>query len=326
MGREPVLAPGSERWTILSDLIAGALAGICCDALLHPVDTVKSRLHVQRGPPFKYRSIFHGFRLISQEEGIRKGLYAGFGAVLTGTVPTHAVMFAGYKAVKRRGEDGVSEEKQLAVVDFVSASIGEILALPFYVPAEVIAKRMQVATLGPARNYNSTVHAAKSIYRSEGPRGLLSGFWPTMLRDVPFTALQFSFFTAAKDRYRTYSRRPELTNAEATGIGVAVGVAAAILTNPCDVIKTRFMTQSTGSERKYHTILQCVRRIVTEEGPAALMRGLSARVLWVGPSSGITLAVYERCSKYFRDAWKLEDTRKQVDIVTDHPSRLRAES
>lgn len=308
MGREPELShnPSSERWAILSDLIAGGLAGLACDLALHPIDTVKSRLHVQKGPPFKYRSIFHGFRLIAQQEGIRRGLYAGFGAVLAGTIPTHAVMFAGYKAVKRRSEQGVYDENRLAVVDVTSGAFGEILALPFYVPAEVIAKRMQVATLGPARNYNSAAHAARTIYVTEGPQGLLSGFWPTMLRDVPFTAIQFSLFTLCKDWLHKSTGRSEPSTIEATGLGVFVGVVAASITNPFDVIKTRFMTQSSGSEQKYFTIPQCFRRIIAEEGVSALGRGLVARCLWVGPGSGITLAVYERTSRYLKKSWQVE--------------------
>lgn len=308
MGREPPISPspGAERRAILADLAAGAAAGVACDALLHPIDTVKSRLHVQRGPPFKYRSMLHGFRLITQQEGIRRGLYAGFGAVLAGTIPTHAVMFAGYKAVKRRAEGGAMDENQLAAIDLASGAFGEVCALPFYVPAEVIAKRMQVATLGPARNYHSTVHAARSIVGSEGFGGLMSGFWPTMLRDVPYTAIQFSLFTIFKDRFKGYVGRSQLTNVEATGLGVLVGAAAATVTNPFDVIKTRFMTQSTGSERKYHTIAQCFRRLVAEEGFSVLWRGLLPRVLWVGPGSGITLAVYEKTSHYLKSAWCVE--------------------
>lgn len=291
---------------MFADLVAGAAAGLACDLVLHPVDTVKSRLHVQRGPPFKYHSMLHGFRLIAQQEGIRRGLYAGFGAVLTGTIPTHAVMFAGYKAVKRRSEEGIYDEHSLAAVDLASGAFGEVCALPFYVPAEVIAKRMQVATLGPARNYNSTVHAARSIYMTEGAGGLMSGFWPTMLRDVPYTALQFSLFTMCKDSWKFHFGKRELSNVEATGLGVFVGAIAATATNPFDVIKTRFMTQGTGSERKYYSITQCVRRIIAEEGVAALWRGLLARVLWVGPGSGITLAVYERMSRYLKASWQVE--------------------
>lgn len=320
MGREPPLSsnPAAERWTILADFVAGALAGLCCDVALHPLDTVKSRLHVQHGPPFKYRSMSHAFALIVRHEG-RSGLYAGFGAVLAGSLPSHAFMFAAYKAIKRRAEPAVpdhpvhvaalpvSADTQLAAVDLTSGAIGEVFALPFYVPAEVIAKRMQVAALGPAHNYSSASHAVRSIYKTEGASGLLTGFWATMMRDVPYTALQFSLFSFAKDRYRRFAApRIDLNDAEATGLGVIVGAVSACLTNPFDVVKTRFMTQGTGSDKKYHSILQCMRRMVAEEGAISLWRGILPRVLWVAPGSGITLAVYERTSKFLKTRWDLE--------------------
>lgn len=230
-------------------------------------------------------------------------------------------MFAAYKALKRQGEQlvpendvdllqtgqsSLSKEGQLAAIDLTSGAIGEIFALPFYVPAEVIAKRMQVATLGPARNYNSVAHAAQCIVRTEGGRGLLTGFWATMARDVPYTALQFSLFTLGKDHYRRFMGRSYLNDIEATGLGVVVGAVSATLTNPLDVVKTRFMTQGTGSQKKYHSILQCMRRMIAEEGLWSLTRGILPRVLWVAPGSGITLAVYERTSHFLKTVWHVE--------------------
>lgn len=319
MGRELPLTPvpGVERWSILADFVAGGFAGVCCDAILHPVDTVKSRLHVQKGPPFKYRSMFHAFSLITRNEG-RRGLYKGFTAAMWASALSHAFMFSTYKATKRFGEQIVpvledtmenhsaSIESQLAAVDMTSGALAEIFALPFYVPGEVIAKRMQVAALGPARNYNSFAHAAQCIYRTEGSSGFYQGFSATMLRDVPFTTLQFSLFTFSKDRYRQVVRRYDLNDAEVTGLGVIVGAISAFLTNPFDVVKTRFMTQGTGSERKYYSILQCLRKMVVEEGVLSLTRGVQARLIWVAPSSGITLAIYERTSKFLKTTWGLE--------------------
>lgn len=330
MGREPPVSttPNAERWTIVSDLIAGGLAGLACDSLLHPVDTVKSRLHVQKGPPFRYRSMFHAFRLIARDEG-RRGLYAGYAAVIAGSIPSHAILFASYKAIKRRAEPHVDStipaapvpvETQLAIVDLSAAALAEVAILPVYVPSEVIAKRMQVATLGPARNYDSVTHAARSIFRTEGASGLLNGFWATFMRDVPYTALQLGLFTTAKDRYARLVGRRSLNDIEATALGVGVGGTSAFLTNPFDVVKTRFMTQGPGSERKYYSILQCMRRMVAEEGALSLMRGVLPRILWVAPSSGIALAVYERASSIMRTAWNLEQRQPSSNSNIDHPT------
>lgn len=326
MGREPevVARPGAERWSIFADFIAGGLAGICCDTMLHPIDTVKSHLHMQKGPPYRYRSMFHAFAVITRQEG-RKGLYAGFGAVLTGSVPAHAVMFGSYKACKRLGEKSVPEiddkstesgtpvpiETQLLAVDLASGAVGGLFALPFYVPAEVIAKRMQVASLGIVRNYNSVAHAAQCIYRTEGGMGLLTGFWATLLRDIPFAMLELSLFSICKDKHREYTGRSEVNGLEAATLGVIVGAISAVLTNPFDVVKTRFMVQGTGAERKYNSIMHCMRRMISEEGVSSLTRGALARVLWVAPATGITLAVYERTSKFLKKLWCLEEPGDQ---------------
>lgn len=300
MGREARVEPSEAKWVITGDLIAGGLAGLCCDLVLHPVDTVKCRLQAQKGPPFRYRSMIHGFRSIFAQEGIRRGLYAGFGAVLAGSIPTHAIMFATYKSVKRTAEVG-APDAQLPLIDLASGAIGEVCALPTYTPAEVIAKRMQVAALGPARNYRSTVHAARVIHATEGYSGLFAGLWPTMLRDVPYTALQFSLFTHAKDYYRLLVDRPYLHDAEATGLGFVVGAIAATLTNPFDVVKTRMQIQASGSERMYHSVAHCFRRMITEEGFMSLTRGVVPRVMWVAPGSAITLGVFEAVSRYLRE-------------------------
>ncbi len=266
------MAPADGHRAVFRDLFAGAAAGICCDSVLHPVDTVKSRLQAQRGPPFAYRSMRHAVSSIVAKEGIRRGLYAGFGAVLAGTVPTHAIMFATYKAAKRAVEPSTPDEL-LPVADLAAGAFGELAALPTYTPAEVIAKRMQVAALGPARNYRGTVHAARVISATEGVAGLYAGLWPTMLRDVPYTAIQFSLFSAGKD-YVSENGRNQLSDAQATGLGFVVGAISAILTNPFDVVKTRMQIQESGSQRKYKGVLHCFHRMIKEEGFLALTRGV----------------------------------------------------
>lgn len=299
MGREPAVPPEKQRWIFASDLVAGGIAGVAADSIIHPIDTVKARMqvaHSRPGEPPRYRSLLHGFRRIAAEEGVRRGLYAGYGAVLAGTLPTHAIMFATYKSFKRAAEPHSSDEA-LPVVDFVCGAAGEVLALAPYVPAEVVAKRMQVATLGPARNYRSTFHALRVIQKTEGFRGLYTGLTSTMLRDVPFTAIQFSLFTSCKDVHSRWTSRPQLTSVEATGLGFAVGVVAAALTNPADVVKTRLQTQPCGSERKYRGIVHCLQRIVREEGVAGLAKGVGPRIMWVAPGSAITLGVYEAASR-----------------------------
>jgi hypothetical protein len=277
---------------------------VVADTIIHPIDTVKARMQVMRTLPGsvpKYASMVDGFRKIIRGEGVRRGLYAGYGTVLLGTFPTHGIMFAVYKSLKRTAEPQVAD-RELTLVDFAAAAGSEAFALIPYVPTEVVAKRMQIAGLGPARDYRSTSHAFRVIRASEGMRGLYSGLGSTVLRDVPFTAIQLSLFSFGKDALQRATGRPELANSEATGLGFVVGIIGAAATNPADVVKTRLQTQAAGSERKYHGILHCFRRIISEEGLTGLTRGMGPRVAWVAPGSAITLAVYEAASRSLRPA------------------------
>lgn len=294
MGREPPVADGGRAWAVTADLVAGGAAGVVADSVVHPIDTVKARMQVAGAP--RYTSMRHALRRIVAEEGVRRGLYAGYGAVLAGTVPTHAIQFAAYKWLKREAEPGVADSA-LPVADFLCGAAGEVLALAPYVPAEVVAKRMQVAAVGPARDYRSTRHALRVIYATEGARGLYAGVLPTMLRDVPFTAIQFSLFTGGKDLHRRATGRPALGDAEATALGFGVGAIGAAATNPADVVKTRLMTQASGADRAYRGVAHCFRRIIAEEGVAGLAKGVFPRMAWVAPASAITLGVFERVSR-----------------------------
>lgn len=295
-----LIASSPEGWRLTaSDAVAGAIAGVCSDGVLHPVDTVKSRLQAQGGPPWVYRSMTHAVRQIVAKEGVRRGLYAGFGAVLAGSLPTHAIMFATYKATKRAVDPIVSEDL-VPAVDLCAGAIGEVCGLVTYLPSEVVAKRLQVATgCGPARNYDSALHAVRVIKRTEGFAGLYTGLLPTVLRDVPYTAIQFALFEKGK-RLLTRGGTRDVTDAQAAGLGLVVGATAAVVTNPFDVVKTRIQVQEGGSQRKYRGVLHCFKRIIQEEGLLALARGVGPRVIWIAPGSAITLGVYEAVSRHLR--------------------------
>lgn len=257
--------------------------------------------------------------------GFAKGLYAGFGAVFLGTAPTHALMFGAYRESARELTPASPPPYALSLLlTLTTASFGEAISLATYVPTEVVAKRMQVAAVGPGRHYRHAFHALSSISRVEGARGLYAGAAATALRDIPYTAVQLALYEAGKALVLRGGGVPDPTGGggsgggsgggvkgvdhekggggsgtDGVGFGVAGGLGAlaggiaAAVTNPLDVVKTRLQTQPGGVERMYTGVWDCMRRVVREEGWGALGRGVGARVAWVAPSSAIVLAVFE---------------------------------
>lgn len=59
-------------------------------------------------------------------------------------------------------------------------------------------KLFQIFFQSGVYQYNSMIHALKSIYSAEGFRGLTCGLVPTLLRDAPFSGIYLMFYTQAK--------------------------------------------------------------------------------------------------------------------------------
>ena len=65
-------------------------------------------------------------------------------------------------------------------------------------------------------------------------------------------------------------------------------------TQPIDVIKTRLMTQGASSLSPYVGALDCVTRMLREEGALSLFRGLIPRLLYVAPFGAVQFSVNEQ--------------------------------
>ena len=62
-------------------MIAGGFGGVCGDALLHGLDTIKTRQQAASGVT-KYATVSSTFTAIVREEGVFRGLYSGFKPVI----------------------------------------------------------------------------------------------------------------------------------------------------------------------------------------------------------------------------------------------------
>jgi hypothetical protein len=127
-----------------------------------------------------------------------------------------------------------------------------------------------------------------------GRNGLYKGLGATLIRDVPFSFIYFPLYQQLKEHYMP----PGAPHTFALNMksSIIAGAIAAAAVTPCDVIKTRLQSP-TGTS--YKGFADCYRRIVAEEGPLALMRGVTARVCIISPLFGIAMTVYEIQQKYF---------------------------
>lgn len=155
-------------------------------------------------------------------------------------------------------------------------------------PFEVVKQQMQVGL------HKNSKQALRNILRVEGIRGLYAGYFSTLVREVPFDALQFVMYEAIKARYRRYKGDEPLVLWENCAIGSCAGAMAAGVTTPLDVVKTRLMTQTgVAASERYTGVVHALRTIYAQEGARALFSGVRQRVAWIGLGGAIFFGSFE---------------------------------
>ncbi|KAF7303565.1 hypothetical protein MIND_00585800 [Mycena indigotica] len=265
----------NPRPVFWQSLAAGGLAGTTVDLLFFPIDTLKTRLQAPQG--------------FVQAGGFR-GIYKGVGSVGVGSAPGAAVFFATYDTLKQHSP---LPESMVSVTHVCSASLGEVAACLVRVPTEVIKTRAQTSIYGPGQ---SSLSAARHVLASDGFHGLYRGFGTTIMREIPFTSIQFPLYELLKTRLSVYTRRKPLYPHEAAVCGSIAGGIAAATTTPLDVLKTRVMLDMRALGAQSTTmpsIATRFRSIYVNEGPSALFAGVLPRTIWISAGGAVFLGVYE---------------------------------
>jgi len=95
-----------ELGEVMAQFGSGATAGLLADVIIHPVDTVRTRLWMQgtvTGTAYNYTGVTHAVTSILRQEGI-PALYKGFGSVVLLTPLANGLYFMAYEFVKQELE------------------------------------------------------------------------------------------------------------------------------------------------------------------------------------------------------------------------------
>lgn len=127
---------------------------------------------------------------------------------------------------------------------------------------------------------------------------LYRGGGVTIMREIPFTMIQFALWESLKDSWsRRQRRQGQVTATESAVAGSVAGAIAAGATTPLDVLKTRMMLSrrggGDGSGERRLGARGLVRRILKEEGVGAFWRGWQARVVWISVGGAVFLGSYQ---------------------------------
>lgn len=282
-----VTRPFADGLNLMEHLVAGAVATGAAVASMHPMDTVKTVVQAA-GKTNQNANTFSAFFSTLQTGGI-PALYKGFAVSLSGQVPAGAVKFAAFESFTQFALSLSGKESNGPAVDFACAALAFVCCSVVLVPGELMKQRLQAGL------YPGLRAGIRTIVKTEGLGALYTGYRATLLRDVPYTMLEFGLYSQFKRLLRLVLNKPKLTPREELVLGGVAGGCTGFLTTPLDLAKTRLMTQGVGSAggRQYKGILDVLVKVVKVEGPGGLLKGSTARVVWLIPFTAVFFGVHE---------------------------------
>uniref|UniRef100_H2Z780 Solute carrier family 25 member 44 n=1 Tax=Ciona savignyi TaxID=51511 RepID=H2Z780_CIOSA len=166
---------------------------------------------------------------------------------------------------------------------------------------DIKSKNNNVQHLKPKRlNFiGQSIRISQQIVQSEGLKGLYRGYFVSLLTYGTNSAFYWLFYYAYSELIEDILPQTNHWLREPARIASAAlcgSTTAIILTNPLDVIRTRYQLQ-VHNKGENPTAWSTYKSLVSKEGYRGLSRGLNARIIQSSFNSCIILLAYEYIKK-----------------------------
>jgi solute carrier family 25 2-oxodicarboxylate transporter 21 len=303
-----------------TSFIAGGVAAAVELSVMQPLDLVKTRLQLQgRSRLFnadRFTGTFNALLLIYRAEGAA-GLWRGFGSGLAIVIPRRGLKFAandGFRSLL--ASRGSTQELPFRLSMLAGGLTGACEAVVI-TPLEVVKVAMQSERTPRGRVPTGMFAVARAAVTSGSA---FNGLQATVCKHCAHSCVFFGTF--AELRARAPPRTGLLDSLGVSlGAGFVAGVAAALVNNPFDVVKSRQQVAAAASipghaiGAAYKTavipfspahgsggVLSSLAWILQTEGLRGWYRGVTAKVLRLGPGSAIICAAHDCVTRVLVDS------------------------
>ncbi|XP_026689626.2 mitochondrial uncoupling protein 4 [Ciona intestinalis] len=266
-----------------------AAAATVAETVTFPLDLTKTRLQIQGEVASLAANsgnnstvlVKHGMVRVAfgvvKEEGLLK-LWQGLPPAVYRHLIYTGFRMGTYEKLREilgRNPDGSFPVYKAVVGGLFAGSFAQFVASPM----DLVKVQMQMdgrrQMEGKPRRVNGVGHALKNIIRTSGVRGLWAGWVPNVQRAALVNMGDLATYDIVK---HSILRNTSLEdNWVCHGLAsLCSGLAAATLSTPADVVKTRIMNQArdkNGNGLYYKSSTDCLRKTISKEGFFSLYKG-----------------------------------------------------
>eukprot|EP00842_Homolaphlyctis_polyrhiza_P004995 jgi/Hompol1/5497/HPOL_000199-RA len=293
----------------------GSLFILMVDSCLFPLDTIKTIIMAERSKQLHKQNMFKMVFRIAKHEGILR-FWRGLMPSVAGSFPGQAMYYLAYESTQelaQRAFPNDTSSTSIFVKGFIAGASAEVAGGLFYVPADIIAQRLQVQSINGfvhnKRLYHGPLDVFRKVLRNDGIRGFYRGYFAYVGAYAPASAVQWGSYELFKgilfraatlleiqaNNGNAVPYKENMVNGLSGGLASICAIAA---NNPLEILRIR--TQLLESQNKRDA--ECIRKgylsfaatIWKEEGWRAFYRGLRIRMLVTVPSAIVAMSGYEQ--------------------------------
>jgi len=287
--------------------LAGATGAVLANALVYPLDIVKTRLQVQikRKPDdstpltvnsVHYASTMDALSKIVDDEGLM-GLYSGINGALIGVASTNFAYFYWYSVVRTLYLSTQTLPKPpTTAIELSLGAVAGAVAQVFTIPVSVVTTRQQTQ---PKIERKGLLDTGREVVNSEdGWTGLWRGLKASLVLVVN-PAITYGAYQRLKDLI--YPGKTHLRPFEAFFLGALSKSIATIVTQPLIVAKVGLQSRPPPARqgKPFKSFVEVMKFIIENEGPLALFKGLVPQITKGVLVQGLLMMTKERMEILF---------------------------
>jgi len=293
----------------LINFVAGGTSGAIAKTCTAPIERVKLLIQTQDANPKiisgevkRYTGIVDCFSRVSSEQGI-KAFWRGNLTNIIRYFPTQAFNFAFKDSIKAMfpKADKNTEFAKFFLINMASGGLAGAGSLCIVYPLDYARTRLASDVGSGKQQFNGLLDCLKKTVASGGVGAIYNGIGVSVVGIIPYRGVYFGLFDTLSG-YNPYqkSENGALRAASKFACAQVSAISAGYASYPFDTVRRRLQMQSEKpqSEWVYQGTADCFKKIIKDEGTAALFKGAGANALrTVG--AALVLVLYSEITAAF---------------------------